>query len=54
MSVDEVGFRKVSFVLGAGVLVAMGMPGVTKTSQLSEVAFPFVDDNIIFYVSFLC
>jgi hypothetical protein len=32
----------------------MGMPGVIKTSQLSKVSFPFVDDNIIFYASFLC
>jgi hypothetical protein len=29
--------------------VRMVMPGVMKTSQLSEVSFPFVDDDIILY-----
>jgi hypothetical protein len=29
-------------VLDAGVLVTTGIPGVIKTSHLSEVSFPFV------------
>ena len=54
MNVDEVGFQKVSFVLGAGVFVTTGIPGVIKTSQLSEISLPFVNDDIILYASFLC
>jgi hypothetical protein len=52
MRVDERGCQKVSLVLGAGVFIRIGMPGVVKTSQLSEVSLPFVDDGIILYVPF--
>jgi hypothetical protein len=50
MSVDEVGFQNVSFVLGAGVVVTTGIPGVIKTSQLSEVSFPFASFVGILYL----
>jgi hypothetical protein len=50
MRVDEVGSQKVSFVLGAGLLVAMGMPGVIKTSQLSEISFLFATFVDIHYL----
>jgi hypothetical protein len=50
MKVDELGCQKVSFVLGAGVLVAMGIPGVIKTSQLSEAFFPFTSFVGILYL----
>ena len=52
MRVDKRGCQKVSLVLGAGVFVRMVMPGVMKTSQLSKISLPFVDDDIILYTSF--
>jgi ABC-type phosphonate transport system ATPase subunit len=50
MRVEEIGCQKVSFVLGAGVLVIMGIPGVMKTSQLSKVSFPFASFVGILYL----
>jgi hypothetical protein len=52
MRVEERGCQKVSLVLGAGVFVRMVMPGAVKTSQLSEIPLPFVDDDIILYTLF--
>ena len=52
LAIDESrrGFQKVSFVLGAGVLVTTGIPGVIKTSHLSEVSFLFASFVGILYL----